>query len=85
MITKEEIKDYILDNWDTTFDDIVKKFGVKKDEYPKVESFLEELVKEGWITKSFCVEHKTYEYDPVLDRDEERTDLKDEDFVEIGG
>jgi len=64
-ITKEQLKEYLIDNWDVTFEQIVKKFKISKEDFPKVEKFLEELEKEGWIMKSFCGEHKTYEYDPA--------------------
>ncbi len=62
-ITKKQLKEYFDGKFDVTFEDIVKKFELKEKEILKIEKFLEQLEKEGWIHKSYCSEHKTYEYD----------------------
>jgi hypothetical protein len=64
MITKEQLKEFLEDKWDVTFDNIIKKLKISKKDNPKLKKFLEELVKEGWIKKTYCEKHKTYEYDP---------------------
>ncbi len=63
-ITKEQLKKYLEGKWDVTFEQIVEDLKIEENDFPKIRKFLEELEKEGWIRKTFCLQHKTYEYDP---------------------
>lgn len=65
-LTKEELKDYVLDNYDTTIDSILEEFGLDKADAKEVEAILDELVTEKLIVKSYCHDHRTYEYDPDI-------------------
>jgi hypothetical protein len=63
-ITKEQLKEYLTDNWDVTFDNIVEDLKVEKRDHAYLKKLLAQLVYEGWINESQCLDHKRVEYDP---------------------
>ncbi len=63
-MSKNKIREYFKDNWDVTLDQLVSDFKIPTTDIPKLQKILDELIEEDWVTKSYCAEHDTDEYDP---------------------
>jgi len=62
ILTKEKLKDYLKDKFDVIIDQIFIDLKLVANDLPKLEFYLDELIKEGWIKKSSSLDH--FEYDP---------------------
>ena len=64
-ITKDKLVKFLEHKNDVTLSLIFKELNLTPEDLPKLEVYMEELVKEGIIEKVFCEEHKMYEYDYI--------------------
>lgn len=63
MINKQKFKDFLTDERDIRFEDIVDELNISKEKYSNVNKILDELIDERWIRKSKCLDGE-FEYDP---------------------
>lgn len=68
MITKDKLKNFLKNNRDVRFEEIVKELKVSKEDIPQIKKFLIELEKEKYIIKSICADGK-FEWDPGVGQD----------------
>jgi len=65
MITKHELIEYFRKpNFDVVLSQLIEDFKINKNEVELLKKLLKELIKELYINKTYCEEHKDYEYDP---------------------
>ncbi len=72
---KTKVKEYLINRFDVTFNQIIKDLGIKNKK--ELKEILKELEREKWIIKSWCKTDEEYEYDPG--------DKQYEEIEELGG
>ena len=60
--TKDTIRKFLKDKFDVNLEHIYKELSLTPKDLPMLEVYLEELIKEKWITKSMT-DSGYYEYD----------------------
>lgn len=61
-ITKKQLKQYLYDKWDVSFDQLIKELQISKSDLRTIRTFLEQLEAEGWVVKGRYA--GSYEYSP---------------------
>ena len=62
--TEAQLKHFLQGKWDVTLLAITEGLEISEGERDALVTALDDLEKEGWITKSFCKTHQAFEYDP---------------------
>lgn len=62
-LTKDQLKDYLENRFDVTLKQIFVDLKLTAEDLPKLEVYLEELIKEKYIRKTMTGS-EIYEYDP---------------------
>ena len=62
-ITKNQLKDYLKNRFDVTLEQIFVDLKLTAEDLPKLEAYLEELIKEKYTRKKMTGSG-IYEYDP---------------------
>ena len=64
---EEKVRNFLLNNWDVTFDNLVKEIDAAENDFPEVNRVIEKMLEEGVIIKGSYPNNGKYvtEYSPV--------------------